>query len=176
MNTRSLLAAIEQMIEKLPAWSEDAIIYQYEDVITCDPRSVFETMSREHETRIIYECHDLDDVFPDFGNCEDDAAWLLAQIINEQLGTDVSAAAAIMGSMRSDKKAAASRENGKKGGRPLTIHATPQFGGGYTLTTSRGIEMDNGTVYPSAEDALQAAQKIWPDGRRVRNCWRIKNT
>lgn len=121
MNTRSLLSAIERMIKRLPGWREDAVIYQYEDVIACDPRSVFETMSREHETRIIYECHDLDEIFPDFGNCEDDAPWLLAQIINQQLGTDVSAAAAIMGSVKSEKKSAASRENGKRGGRPKKI-------------------------------------------------------
>lgn len=122
MNTISLLAAIERMIDELPHWNEDAIIYLYsDDTYACDPRSTYNTVSREHEVVVVFECHDLDDVFPDFGNCEDDAAWLLAEIIREQLGTDVSAAAAILGSVKSDKKAAASRENGKLGGRPKKI-------------------------------------------------------
>lgn len=122
MNVKSLYSAIERMIEKLPTWREDAVIYQYDDgTFNCDPRSTYETVSREHETFIVYECHDLNDIFPDFGNCEDDAAWLLAQIINEQLGTDVSSAAAIMGKRggqsTSEAKQRASRENGKLGGR-----------------------------------------------------------
>ena len=117
------------MIAKLPTWHEDAVIYKFNDdstfgfdEIACDPRSTYDTISREHETILIYECHDLNDIFPDFGNCEDDAAWLLAQIINEQLGTDVSSAAAIMGKRggqsTSPAKQRASRENGKLGGRP----------------------------------------------------------
>jgi hypothetical protein len=122
MNTRSLLAAIERMIDELPHWNEDAIIYLYDDdTYACDPRSTYDTVSREHEVTMIFECHDLNDVFTDFGNCEDDAAWLLAEIIREQLGTNVSAAASILGSVRSEKKAAASRENGKLGGRPKKI-------------------------------------------------------
>lgn len=124
MNTKSLLSAIEHMIESLPTWQEDAIIYQYQDGgnYACSPRSTYDTVSREHDVTMIFECHDLNDVFPDFGNCEDDAAWLLAEIIREQLGTtDVSAAASILGSVKSEKKAAASRENGKLGGRPKKI-------------------------------------------------------
>lgn len=129
MNTQSLKVAIERMIEKLPTWQEDAIIYEYDDgTFACDPRSVYDAVSRgdkflgKKESTIIFECHDLDDVFPDFGNCEDDSAWLLAQIINEKLGTDVSAAAAIMGKRggqsTSEAKKRASRENGRLGGRP----------------------------------------------------------
>jgi hypothetical protein len=124
MNTRSLLAAIERMIDELPHWREDAVIYQYacDGTFACDPRSTYDTVSREHETIVIFECHDLNDIFPDFGNCEDDAAWLLAEIINEQLGTDVSSAAAIMGrkggQSTSEAKKRASRENGRLGGRP----------------------------------------------------------
>ena len=124
MNTISLLAAIERMIDELPHWHEDAVIYQYayDETFACDPRSAYDAVSREHETTVIFECHDLNDIFPDFGNCEDDAAWLLAQIINQQIGTDVSAAAAIMGrkggQSTSPAKQRASRENGKLGGRP----------------------------------------------------------
>ncbi len=123
MNTKSLSDAIYRMIEKLPTWNDDAIIYQYDDgTFACSPRSTYDAVSREHETIIIFECHDLNDIFPDFGNCEDDAAWLLAQIINEQLGIDVSSAAAIMGKKggqsTSPAKQRASRENGKLGGRP----------------------------------------------------------
>lgn len=124
MNTISLLAAIERMIDELPYWREDAVIYQYvyDETFACDPRGTYDAVSREHETIVIYQCCDLNDVFPDFGNCEDDAAWLLAQIINERLGTDISASAAIMGrkggQSTSEKKQRASRENGRKGGRP----------------------------------------------------------
>ena len=132
MNTKSLLAAIERMIEKLPTWQEDAIIYEWLEnddlapdtigVFDCDPRSTYEMTSRDHSTIVVFECHDLNDIFPDFGNCEDDAAWLLAQIINQQLGTDISTAAAIMGrkggQSKSEAKQRASRENGKLGGRP----------------------------------------------------------
>jgi hypothetical protein len=123
MNAKSLYDAIKRMIEKLPDWNEDAIIYQdlwfgALDTYHCDPRSTYETVAREHETNMIFECHDLNDIFPDFGNEEDDAAWLLAEIIREQLGTDVSAAAETLGKITSEKKAAASRKNGKLGGRP----------------------------------------------------------
>lgn len=120
MNTKSLENAIDRMIEKLPGWNEDAIIYEHNDgTFDCDPRSTYETIAQEHPTTVItYECHSLDEIFPGFGNCEDDAAWLLAQIINKCLGTGVSTAASILGSVKSDKKAAASRENGKLGGRP----------------------------------------------------------
>jgi len=124
MNTKSLYSAIERMIDGLPTWREDAIIYQYAESgeFACSPSSTYETVSREHKTIVVFECHDLNDIFPDFGNCEDDAAWLLAQIINEQLGTDVSAAAAIMGKKggrsKSPSKQQASRTNGKLGGRP----------------------------------------------------------
>lgn len=179
MNTKSLYSAIERMIENLPNWREDAIIYQYTESgeFACSPRSTYDTVSRENETIEIFKCHDLDDIYPDFGNCEDDAAWLLAQIIREQLGTDVSAAAATLGKITSEKKAAASRKNGKLGGRPpthITVSPTPQFGGGFTLTDKKGNEMDNGTIYPTREDALNAAKKLYPDGRGVRNGWRIK--
>ena len=119
MNTKSLEHAIDRMIEKLPTWNDSAVIYQYDDgTFDCDPRSTYESVTREHPTIVIYECHDLDEIFPDFGNCEDDAAWLLAQIINNYFGTDVSAAASTLGSIKSEKKAAASRKNGKLGGRP----------------------------------------------------------
>lgn len=89
METISLLHAIEKMIDNLPTWHENAIIYQYKGsgIFARSPRSTYETVSRAYETTIIYECHDLDEVFPDFGNCEDDAAWLLAQLINDYLGT-----------------------------------------------------------------------------------------
>ena len=181
MNIKSLLDAINVMIEKLPTWNEDAIIYQYEDgTFTCSPRSTYNTVMYEHDITFVFECHDLNDIFPDFGNCENDAAWLLAQIIREQLVCpDISAAASTLGRIKSPKKAIASRENGKLGGRPqiyVTVHATPMFGGGFTLTDRSGLEMDNGIVYSSREDALQAAMTLWPDGKKVRNGWRIKNT
>lgn len=110
----SLYHAINRMVEKLPTWSEGAIIYQHADgTYDCDPRSTYETVAREHSVKIIYECHDLDDVFPGFGDRPDDAHWLLDQLTNQ-----VSAAAATLGSIKSERKAAASRENGKLGGRP----------------------------------------------------------
>lgn len=180
MDAKSLLDAINCMIEKLPTWNEDAIIYQEDDgTFSCSPRSTYNTVMHEQDITFVFECHDLNDIFPDFGNCENDSAWLLAQIIHEQLGTSVSSAATILGHIKSPQKAFASRENGKLGGRPqiyVTVHATPMFGGGFTLTDGSGLEMDNGIVYPSREDALQAAMTLWPDGKKVRNEWRIKNT
>lgn len=123
MYEKTLKNAIDKMINELPNWREDAVIYRYEDeTFACSPQSVYDTVSREYDVSVIFQCHDLDDVFPDFGNCENDATWLLAQIINEQLGTDVSAAAAIMGKKggrsKSPTKQQASRTNGKLGGRP----------------------------------------------------------
>jgi hypothetical protein len=77
MNT-SLRTAIERMIEKLPTWREDAILYQYDDDGTydCDPRSTYDTVSREHETTKIFECHDLNEIFPHFGQQPADIDWL----------------------------------------------------------------------------------------------------
>jgi hypothetical protein len=124
MNTKSLESAINRMIEKLPNWNDGAVIYQYDDgMFDCDPRSTYDNVVlRGENTTFVFACQCLDEIFPDFGNCEDDAAWLLAQIINEQLGTDVSAAAAIMGKKggrsKSPSKQQASRTNGKLGGRP----------------------------------------------------------
>lgn len=112
MNTKYLENAIDRMIEKLPTWNEDAIIYQCDDgTFDCDPRSVYDTVAREHEVVEIYTCHDLDDVFPGFGERPDDARWLVDTIRTSQ-------AAATLGSIKSERKAIASRENGKLGGRP----------------------------------------------------------
>jgi len=112
MNTKSLETAIDCMIEKLHGWNEDAVIYRNDDgSYTCDPRSTYESVAREHEVVEIYTCHDLDDIFPGFGTEQDDAKWLLEQIA-------ISNAASILGSIKSERKAAASRKNGKLGGRP----------------------------------------------------------
>lgn len=116
MNIKSLLDAINVMIEKLPTWNEDAIIYQYDDgSFSCDPRSTYESVAREHEVVEIYTCHDLDDVFPGFGERPDDAGWLIDTLLKS---SSTSQAATTLGSIKSERKAIASRENGKLGGRP----------------------------------------------------------
>jgi hypothetical protein len=49
MNTKSLYAAIERMIEKLPNWRVDAVIYQYAESgeFACSPpSSTYDTVIR----------------------------------------------------------------------------------------------------------------------------------
>ena len=116
MDKKSLKLAVQRMIEKLPQWNEDAVIYQYTDgSYACDPRSTYDTVSREQDTTEIYTCHDLNDVFPGFGERPDDAGWLIDTLLKS---SSTSQAASTLGSIKSDKKAIASRENGKLGGRP----------------------------------------------------------
>jgi hypothetical protein len=122
MDKKSLKLAVQRMIEKLPQWNEDSVIYQYTDgSYACDPRSTYESVAHEHEVVEIYTCHDLDDVFPGFGERPDDAEWLMAYILSVDTllkSSSTSQAASTLGSIKSDKKAIASRENGKLGGRP----------------------------------------------------------
>ena len=81
MDKKSLEMTVQRMIEKLPQWNEDAVIYQYTDgSYACDPRSTYESIAREHEVVEIYTCHDLDDVFPGFGEHAEDAEWLVEEI------------------------------------------------------------------------------------------------
>jgi hypothetical protein len=60
----------------------------------------------------------------------------------------------------------------------ITIFATPNFNGRFTLTDGKGREVQEGFDYPTRKAALEAAQKLWPSnsvwhGRAVRNGWRI---
>jgi hypothetical protein len=119
MNTESLKKAIEKMVVQLPTWREDAVIYQHNDgTYACDPRSTYDTVSREYEIVEIYTCHDLDDVFPDFGSDPRDVDWLLDELVVLASLEPISTAAATLGSIKSERKAKTSRENGKLGGRP----------------------------------------------------------
>lgn len=120
MNTQSLENAIRRMIEKLPKWNEDAIIYRDQDgEYSCDPQSTFDTVYREYEITQIYQCHDLNDIFPDFGLLPGDAVWLTDQLVEqEQISQAASALGRLGGQSKSAAKQQAARENGKLGGRP----------------------------------------------------------
>jgi hypothetical protein len=56
----------------------------------------------------------------------------------------------------------------------MTIFATPDYSGQFTLTDDRGNEVQEGYQYDSREAAMTAARQLWPDGRAVRNGWRIE--
>jgi hypothetical protein len=121
MDKKSLEIAVQRMIDGMQRWTEDAVIYQHNDgSFSCDPRSTFESVAREHEVVEIYTCHDLDDIFPGFGERPDDAGWLIDTLLKS---SSTSQAAATLGSIKSERKAIASRENGKLGGRPKKIGA-----------------------------------------------------
>lgn len=65
-----------------------------------------------------------------------------------QMKNNINKAAALMGSVKSEAKAAAARENGKKGGRPITKITTKQPVGG-------GIGSgDTFTIHDSVDDTL----------------------
>ncbi len=60
-----------------------------------------------------------------------------------------------------------------------TIFATPNENGKWTLTDSKGNEVQEGYEYDSQKQALEAATQLWPtnsvwEGKQVRNGWRIK--
>lgn len=82
MNGKTLLKAVERMIEKLPNWREDAVIYRRENGdYECDPQSVYETVSREHAVEKIIRVHDLEE-FGGGAVGADDALWIAEQIKN----------------------------------------------------------------------------------------------
>ena len=61
----------------------------------------------------------------------------------------------------------------------MTIFATPDNSGKFTLTDEKGNEAQEGFQYFSREEALSAAEKIWGsnttwEGKKVKNGWRIK--
>ena len=117
IDKKSLEIAVRRMMDGMQRWNEDAVIYQCGDgSFSCDPRSTYESVAHEHEVVEIYTCHDLDDVFPGFGERPDDAGLLVNTIA-------ASMAASVLGSIKSDRKAFASRENGKLGGRPKKTDA-----------------------------------------------------
>lgn len=120
MNKQELKNAIVRMIEKLPRWNENAIIYQYEDgTDDCDPRSTYDAVAKEHKTKIIFECHDLNDVFPGFGERDTDADWLVNELTEiEKVSSAAATLGRLGGSVKSEAKSTAARENGKLGGRP----------------------------------------------------------
>lgn len=119
MNEKTLKSAIEKMAEELPNWREDAIIYRYDDgTYACSPQSTYDTVSREHDVTIVYQCHDLNDIFPDFGEQDGDTEWLVNELMQSE---QISLAASVLGSIKTEKKARASRENGKLGGRPKKL-------------------------------------------------------
>ena len=83
MNGKTLLRAVERMIEKLPNWREDAVIYRYQSGdYECDPQSVYETVSREHVVEKIIRVHDLEEFAPVCEATAADALWITEQIKN----------------------------------------------------------------------------------------------
>jgi hypothetical protein len=85
-NVKSLYDAITRMIDRAPEWPNGTVIYQIEDRFYAGRRGACDQIIAEHNAVVILECGDLDEIFKDFGNCEDDAAWLLAHIIQDNLG------------------------------------------------------------------------------------------
>lgn len=120
MDKKTLKNAIEKMVEELPNWREDAIIYQYDDgACACSPRSTYDTVSREHDVTVVFQCHDLDDVFPGFGERDTDADWLVNELTEiEKVSSAAATLGRLGGSVKSEAKSTAARENGKLGGRP----------------------------------------------------------
>ncbi len=60
-----------------------------------------------------------------------------------------------------------------------TIFATPTLDGKWTLTDSKGNEVQEGYKYQTKAQAQAACPKLWPSnsvwqGKKVRNGWRIK--
>lgn len=80
---KNLINAIRRMIEKLPTWREDAVIYQYANGdYDCDPLSTFKAVSREYDVNEVFRCHDLEDIYPEFGeDIDNDAEWLKDKIL-----------------------------------------------------------------------------------------------
>jgi hypothetical protein len=87
INVKSLCDAVERMIDRAPEWPNGTVIYQIEDRFYCGRSGACDQIIAEHNAVVILECKDLDEIFKDFGNCEDDAAWLIAHIINVNLRT-----------------------------------------------------------------------------------------
>lgn len=88
-------------------------------------------------------------------------------------------AAVALGSIKSEKKAASSRENGRKGGRPHTtlIKAFRNEEGWY-LKAADGTLPQDGFTYPTEEEAYEAAAQLWPSnsiwrGKRLSYAYRI---
>jgi len=79
MIEKDIIYAIQRMIKKLPTWNEDAVICMYPDgEFDCYPLSIFQAISREHKIREVFRCHDLDDIYPNFGKSSEDV-WSLAE-------------------------------------------------------------------------------------------------
>lgn len=77
-----LVDAVRLMIENLPNWKEDAVIYRYADGnYECSPQSVYESVAREYDVEKIIQVHDLDE-FGNIGVIVEDAQWIAEQIEN----------------------------------------------------------------------------------------------
>jgi hypothetical protein len=85
------------------------------------------------------------------------------------------------GSVKSERKAASSRENGKLGGRPrkeyLVIRAVKGTGG-YELVADNGDRPQEGLAHKSAKLAYDDAALLWPtnsvwEGKRIPGGYRI---
>jgi hypothetical protein len=84
--------------------------------------------------------------------------------VKDQPGSPLSEAAARLGSIKSEHKAASSRQNGKKGGRPrkyMLITATEDRGRWY-LTDEDGNRKEEGFSYETSDDAYNMASLRWP--------------
>ena len=60
----------------------------------------------------------------------------------------------------------------------MTVYATANQDGKWTLTDARGQELQEGFEYETKAKAMEAATMLWPannvwNGRKVRNGWRI---
>lgn len=90
-------------------------------------------------------------------------------------------AAATMGRSTSPAKAAAARENGRKGGRPkvwAVIKAEPTADGQWRLNYN-GEYPQEGYTHPTADAALNDARQMYPtnsvwNGHDVKSGWKIK--
>lgn len=81
----------------------------------------------------------------------------------------ITSAARTLGGVTSDRKAAAARENGRKGGRPVSVYLHP-VGGGWTWSTSAEFDPAayDGGVFATPDGAEGAARRNHPTARVVK--------
>jgi len=132
-------------------------------------------------------------IFSDWPNWIEHLDWLLTATREEidswgaaanwgKPDTYIHVAAAALGSIKTAKKSASSRENGRRGGRPrkyMLIKAVKQTNGAYILEATNGDRPMENFEHPTAKAAYDAAAQLYPaysvwHGKRVPGGFRIE--